>query len=105
MRFRRRTDSNHAEIVRALKQIGCSVLDLSAVGAGCPDILIGYRGRNVLVEIKRWGHIDKPQGRHERETAERQKRFRDGWNGLPVAVVDSIEQAVLVATAAQGVTR
>jgi len=39
-------------IVKRLKALGCSVLDLSDVGNGCLDILVGYKGRNFLFEIK-----------------------------------------------------
>ena len=50
-------DSNHAEIVKELIQHDISVLDLSMVGSGCPDILIGFRTVmgsrvNILVELK-----------------------------------------------------
>lgn len=52
MRMRARVDRNHAEIVDALRQMGCSVQSLAVVGKGCPDILVGYSGRNVLLEVK-----------------------------------------------------
>ena len=50
-------DSNHAEIVKELIQHDISVLDLSMVKSGCPDILIGFKTVmgsrvNVLVELK-----------------------------------------------------
>lgn len=48
----RRVDDNQAAVVAALRQVGASVQILSAVGQGCPDILAGYRGVNVLLEIK-----------------------------------------------------
>ena len=48
----RRQDANHQEIKRAFEALGCSVLDLYAVGGGCPDLLIGRLGVNVLVEVK-----------------------------------------------------
>lgn len=50
-----RVDSNHAEIVRSLRQAGCSVLDLSAVGNGCPDLLVSrptWPHALVLLEVK-----------------------------------------------------
>jgi len=51
--MRKRTDLNQKELVRTLKQIpGVSVVDLSAVGQGCPDLLVGYKGKNFLFEIK-----------------------------------------------------
>ena len=48
----KRTDHNQAEIVKALRAIGCSVQDLSQTGRGCPDVLIGYKGRNYLAEVQ-----------------------------------------------------
>lgn len=48
----KRTDANQAEIVEQLRAIGCTVQDLSGVGRGTPDILVGYRGQNLLMEIK-----------------------------------------------------
>ncbi len=47
----RRVDGNHAEIVRGLRQIGAVVLDVHSVG-GLLDVLVGFRGRLVLIEIK-----------------------------------------------------
>jgi hypothetical protein len=45
-------DANQGEIVEALEKLGCTVLDLSSDGHGCPDILVGFRGMNYLAEIK-----------------------------------------------------
>lgn len=45
-------DKNQPEIVRALDRVGATALDLSSVGCGCPDILVGFRGMNYLAEIK-----------------------------------------------------
>src|SRR3972149_1571025 len=47
-----RTDANHTEIVNALQAIGASVTSLADVGGGCPDLLVGYRGQNMLLEVK-----------------------------------------------------
>lgn len=47
-------DSNQAEIMKAANEIpGCTAIDLGAFGCGMPDILIGWRGQNLLAEIKR----------------------------------------------------
>ena len=48
----KRIDANQPEIVKALKAAGCSVLDLHEVGKGCPDLLVGWQGQDLLVEIK-----------------------------------------------------
>ena len=50
--YARKTDTNQAEIVKALRKLGCSVHSLHKVGQGLPDLLVGYRGRNLSVEVK-----------------------------------------------------
>jgi len=56
---RKRVDSNQPEIVKALRDVGATVQHLHTVGAGCPDILVGFRGRNYLMEIKtKDGHVN-----------------------------------------------
>lgn len=52
MRKRGRLDTNHPEIVAALADIGAKVLSLANMGNGTPDILVGFRGRLFLMEIK-----------------------------------------------------
>jgi hypothetical protein len=52
MRRAARIDDNQPEIVAYLRQRGASVQILSAVGQGCPDLLVGYRTATVPVEIK-----------------------------------------------------
>jgi len=49
----KRVDGNQAGIVMALRNIpGISVQHLHTVGSGCPDLLVGFEGRNYLFEIK-----------------------------------------------------
>jgi Holliday junction resolvase len=52
MRKKTRVDLNHKEIVAALRDVGASVYSLSTVGGGVPDLLVGFRGVNYLIEIK-----------------------------------------------------
>ena len=52
MRRAAKVDQNQVAIVAALRKIGASVLHLHQLGKGTPDILVGYRGRNVLLEVK-----------------------------------------------------
>ena len=49
---RRRVDKNQTEIVKVLKQLGCSVVSLADKGHGCPDLLVGFKAQNYLVEVK-----------------------------------------------------
>lgn len=48
----KRVDSNQTLIVRACRKAGASVQVLSDVGKGCPDLLVGFRRANHLLEVK-----------------------------------------------------
>lgn len=48
----KRTDSNQAEIVRALRDYGASVYDTHMVGHGFADLVIGFAGKTFLFEVK-----------------------------------------------------
>lgn len=100
MRYRRRkVDANQGEIVKALYGIGCGVVDLSAVGGGVPDLLVGYRGQNFLLEVKDPKRIGKkPRGAAQISTDEKQQEFYAWWEG-PIAVVSSIEEAIAAVSA------
>jgi hypothetical protein len=47
-----KVDANQREVVAALRGAGATVQLLHAVGEGCPDLLVGYRGGNYLLEVK-----------------------------------------------------
>lgn len=83
MRKRGRTDNNQAEIVAALRQCGAQVLNLSSVGQGCPDVLVGRAGRNMLLEIKSRGGTLTPD----------EQEFFASWLG-EVHIVYSAEDAL-----------
>jgi hypothetical protein len=87
MRARARTDANQQAIVRALRRIGCQVADLSRVGSGVPDLLCGYHGINILLEVK---DGDKTPG--NRPLTKDQKNWHARWPGQ-VAVVTTAEEA------------
>lgn len=89
MRLRAKTDINHAEIVRALRQAGCSVLDLSRVGGGCPDLLVARAGHSVLIEVKR----PKVKGDSGGKLTPDQEEFMQTWRGKAV-VVDNVDEAL-----------
>lgn len=52
MRRAAKVDGNHSEIIKALRQIGASVADTSRIGQGFPDAVVGFRGRNFMLEFK-----------------------------------------------------
>lgn len=45
-------DANQNEIVKQLRDKNISVGILSSVGNGFPDLVIGYKGKNYLIELK-----------------------------------------------------
>lgn len=88
MRHRPRTDANHAQIVQALRDCGCQVLSLAAIGKGCPDLLVGTPCGLVLVEVK---DGDKPPSKRKLTKDEREFHLR--WSEH-VRVVESVEEAL-----------
>lgn len=51
MTYARRVDTNHAEIMQALRACGWLVIDTSRL-RGFVDLVCHKRGRTVLVEVK-----------------------------------------------------
>lgn len=86
MRRRAKVDSNHGEIVTALKSAGCTVQSLAEVGSGCPDLLVGYHGKSFLLEVKSRGGT----------LTEDQVQWLARWRGGMVRAVYSVEQALAV---------
>jgi hypothetical protein len=89
MRRAARTDANQTAIVAALRAAGASVQHLHAVGEGCPDLLVGLRGKNYLVEIK-----DGAKSPSQRGLTPDQQAWHLLWRGDPVTVLHSVEQAI-----------
>jgi len=84
MRRAARTDDNQHELVEALKKIGAKCYFI-----GKPvDLLVGYRNRNLLLEVKR--HDKKGW---KSELTQEQKDFIDTWPG-DVQVVYSVDEAI-----------
>jgi Holliday junction resolvase len=81
---RKRRDATHKPIVKALRKVGASVVILADVGGDCPDILVGYGGKTLLMELK------PPGGK----VTEGQLDFQAKWRGGPVRVIESIEAAL-----------
>lgn len=88
MRLRPRTDANQVTIMKALRQMGCEVLSLAAVGHGCPDLLVCRGHRLCLVEVKDGAKVKSAQ-----KLTPDQVAFHSKW---PVHVVTSLDEAVNV---------
>jgi len=83
-----RIDANQSLIIGALLRCGASVQTLAAVGQGVPDLLVGFRGRNLLLEVK-----DGTKPPSARKLTPDQVEWHGAWKGQ-VIVVESVEQAL-----------
>ena len=85
-----RTDANHTPVIEALRGIGAFVQSLAAIGCGCPDLLVGYRGRWVLMEIK-----DGEQIPSKRDLTDDEKRWHKSAErgGGQIVIVYSADDA------------
>lgn len=84
-----KSDAPTKAIVAALREVGASVAYIvSRPGSGCsglPDLLVGFLGRNFLLEVK------DEKGR----LSEDQKLFHATWHGMKVAVVRNETEALI----------
>jgi hypothetical protein len=79
----KKVDANQPEIVKALRKAGATVQPLHVIGRGCPDILVGWHGRNYLFEIKQAGC----------KLTGDEKDFHSQWLGQ-VGIVCKVEDAL-----------
>lgn len=93
----KKRDANELDIVKALKGVGASVYLMDGCGAGFPDLLVGYAGKNFLIEVKNPGghNIRTTKALHEERGGldEDQHDWHQKHNGQ-VATVTTPEQAL-----------
>ena len=92
--YRNRRDANHAPIVQALRAAGRTVIELDSLGGGCPDILVGWGMRHVLLMEIKAPRTDKGGGSHP--VTPNQVKWHREWKGPRVAIVRSVEEALAV---------
>jgi len=90
MRRAARIDANQNEIVQVLRDVGASVAITSMVGSGFPDIVVGFRGRNYLIEIK-----DGSKPPSKRKLTPDEQEFFDTWRGK-VFVANDVNEALSI---------
>lgn len=81
-RYAAKRDKSESEIVEAMRGVGASVLYLSMKDA--PDVLIGFRGRDYLAEIKTGKGKVRPG----------QAEWHENWQGSPVLVLRNVDEAL-----------
>jgi hypothetical protein len=83
--YAKKTDKNQQIIIDTFRGLGATVHDLSKVGNGIPDLLVGYKNHTCLVEVKS----------SEKATyTQYQKDFLNNWKGGMVLRIDSIDGAI-----------
>ena len=90
--YAKRTDDNHREVVDGIRAAlpEATVFDLSGAGKGCPDLLIGWEGRNYLIEIK---DPSKPESKRGLTTA--QQKLHKQWQGQ-MDIAHSAAEAIAI---------
>lgn len=83
-----RIDANQPSIVRSLRQAGATVQSLVEIGSGCPDILIGFRGKCFVAEIKDWKQPPSKQ-----RLTPMEKKWHQEWQGQ-IAVIKTADEAL-----------
>ena len=80
------SDKNQPEIVAALRKMGAYVLPIHRL-KNCCDLVVLYRGRVVMVEVK---------SRASAKLTEGEEDFSEDWiaNGGKYAVLTSTDEAV-----------
>jgi hypothetical protein len=96
MRRAANIDSNQPQVVEALRGVGATVQHLHAVGRGCPDLLVGYRGRNHLLELKDGAAVPSKQ-----RLTDDEERWHSTWRGR-VVTVRTVDEALSAIGAVQG---
>jgi Holliday junction resolvase len=88
MRYANRIDANQNQIVDAMRKVG-AVVRIISQGDGIPDLLVGYKGYTILMEVK-----DGDKVPSARKLTEAEQKFFDDWRGGMLVVINSVEEAI-----------
>lgn len=72
----KRVDDNQAKLVKQIRRLGITVVHLHTIGKGCPDLLLGYRNKNFLIELK-----DSLKTPSQKKLTHDEQEFFDTWKG------------------------
>ncbi len=79
--------TDHSAVIKALREAGCAVCDISCVGRGCPNLLVSRAGETWLLAFRG----DMPLAKRRLSATE--LKWCDAWRGR-VLVVHSIGEAI-----------
>lgn len=92
MRRAARVDENQSDIVAALRAIGATVRVISQ-GDGIPDLLVGFMGKTILLEVK-----DGKKPPSARKLTPAEQKFFDEWRGGTLVIVNTVDEAIAAVT-------
>jgi hypothetical protein len=84
-----KVDKAQADIVAALLRMGAKAVSTSIVGSGFGDLVVGFRGKNVCLEVK------NPGPPSEQALTAKEADFHATWPGQ-IHVVSTPEEACRV---------
>lgn len=87
---RGKPDTNQKEIVDGLRKIGASVKIVNNID-GFVDIIVGFRSKNYLIEIK-----DGEKPKSQQRLTEAEKKFQLHWAGQVATVTSVLESIELI---------
>ena len=91
MRKHAKKDDNHNRIAEVFEINGATVLDMSPLGDGAPDMCVGFLGNNILVEVKN-GALPKSK----QQLTPDEEKFHAAWRGTIVTIHNEIEALQLI---------
>lgn len=87
----KRTDANQKKVVELVRKLhGASITSTHIIGKGFPDLVIGYKGINYLIELK-----DGFKPKSQKKLTPDEVEFHLKWNGQ-IAVCESFEDILKI---------
>src|SRR5262245_13983979 len=94
----KKVDANHKTIVDGLRSLGASVQSIASIGRGCPDLLVGFRSRNLIFEVK-----DGAKFPSQRRLTIAEEEWQRNWRGQ-VHTIHNLGDAIAILTNSQHLT-
>jgi hypothetical protein len=92
---KRRVDENQLSIVKALRDIGAFVMDLSGAGGGICDLIVCYRHTVWMIEVK---NPLKPRLDRQLTPAQVKMHAEIARVGCEVHVIHTVGEAIRLVT-------
>lgn len=87
----KRTDANQKHIVEMVRKLpGASITSTHIIGKGFPDLVIGYKGVNYLIELK-----DGSKPKSQKKLTPDEVEFHMKWNGQ-IAICENFEDILKI---------